>query len=156
MSQYETTWHPNDDHLQVLDDGTLAGVQHVLDAAARHGLRIEAEVVTSRTPGVAEAMLETPRRGLPAGCQQWQLPVFSHSAAQVFFLSECVPNTRVTEHVHRDEDIFRVVVQGSIRLADGTELTAGDWMFVPRGVAYSYTAGAQGCRTIHRYGTNSH
>ena len=109
-------------------------------------------VVTSRDPGMNDLLYDLRREDMPADFEQWQLPVKLEGPGVLFFLTVVQPGGVVPTHKH-ERDLFRVVVSGTILLQDGRELKGGDWMFVPRGVEYSFRAGLNpGAIIYHCYG----
>ena len=69
----------------------------------------------------------------------WALVMLLHfSRTAFFFLTVSEPGAIVPSHEHK-RDLFRIVVSGSI-ITNGIELKSGDWMFVPKGVSYGYSA----------------
>ncbi|KAH7305249.1 hypothetical protein B0I35DRAFT_414034 [Stachybotrys elegans] len=65
------------------------------------------------------------------------------------WLANIAPGTDVTPHFHESENLadVKLVVSGSI-MANGRELTAGDWFWAPCEGAYSFTAGERGALII--------
>ena len=110
-------------------------------------------IVTSRDPDMNEYLFKLRRGGSHGDYEQWQLPVeFTSQGRVYFFLTVVQPGGVVQQHKH-DRDLFRVVVSGSIILKDGRELKAGDWMFVPGGVEYSFRGSLNpGAIIYHCYG----
>lgn len=107
--------------------------------------------ITSRDAGVSDLLYDLERREMPPGIQSWQLPfAFGGGGSVFFFLTVAQPGAIVPSHKHT-RDLFRIVVSGSI-ITNGIELKSGDWMFVPKGVSYSYHAGLNpGAVTYHCY-----
>ncbi|MCB0251634.1 MAG: cupin domain-containing protein, partial [Anaerolineae bacterium] len=54
------------------------------------------------------------------------------------------------EHAHSNGAAMRFIVSGSIEYA-GTELTQGDWMFIPKDTSYSFKAGDMGAVMCYCY-----
>lgn len=109
-------------------------------------------VITSRDPGVNDLLHDLRREDMLPGVEQWQLPVKLEGPGVLFFLTVVQPGAIVPTH-HHERDLFRVIVSGSIILHDGRELKATDWMYVPRGVEYSFRGGLNpGAITYHCYG----
>jgi quercetin dioxygenase-like cupin family protein len=86
---------------------------------------------------------------MPPGILSWQLPI-ELDERTFLFMTVAQPGAVVPSHSHK-RDLFRIVISGSIIL-DNVELKAGDWMFVPKGTEYSYTAALNpGATTLHAY-----
>ena len=138
------TWEPDDSRVE-----GPAGIERIKEALKRHDVGIEGRVVTSRDPRVDLVRLDLRRERSPEGFDQWQLPVYGDGPAFVFITSAS-PGAIVPEHSHK-RDLFRMVISGSI-IVNGVELKPGDWMYVPKGVRYSYTAAFNpGAITLHIY-----
>lgn len=88
--------------------------------------------------------------GMPVGFEQHQLPIVFPGKEAMYFLTTAQPNATFPEHRHETNHGLRVIISGSIRYEE-KELTAGDWMYVPRGCTYSFTAGEFGCTIFHAY-----
>jgi mannose-6-phosphate isomerase-like protein (cupin superfamily) len=141
-----TKWSPDDSVIE-----GEAARSRIREALERHGLKIgDDRVTTSRDPGMDDVRAHMRREGLPPGFQQWQLPV-KLSGETFFLLTVAEPGAVVPTHSHK-RDLFRIVVSGSI-ITNGIELKAGDWMFVPKGVEYSFSAALNpGAIINHAYG----
>ena len=139
-------WKPDD---SVIEGRT--GARRVRAALKKHGSNVKDRVVTSRDPGMDEARHELSRADMPSGFRQWQLPLLLENCPVFFFLTVAEPGAVVPSHSHK-RDLFRVVLSGSI-ITNGQELKLGDWMFVPSGIPYSYSAAHNpGAITMHCYG----
>jgi quercetin dioxygenase-like cupin family protein len=67
------------------------------------------------------------------------------------FMTEAAAGAVLPAHSH-EADLFRVVVAGSLEF-NGVQLGTGDWMFIPKGTTYQYTAASNpGATTLHCYG----
>jgi hypothetical protein len=66
------------------------------------------------------------------------------------FITTAEPDVETPEHAHEEGDGIRFIAAGSI-IYNGTELIAGDWMFVPRGVSYAFKAGPMGALMCYCY-----
>jgi len=141
-----TKWSPDDSVIE-----GEAGKTRIREALERHNIRIgDDRVVTSRDPGMDDVRYALMRPGLPPGFIQWQLPI-KLTGETFFFTTVCEPGAVVPTHSHK-RDLFRIVVSGSI-ITNGIELKAGDWMFVPAGVEYSFSAALNpGAIINHCYG----
>jgi mannose-6-phosphate isomerase-like protein (cupin superfamily) len=139
-------WTPDDSIIE--GEPARARIREALD---RHQIKIgEDRVITSRDPGMDDVRFHLRRENMPPGFAQWQLPV-KLSGESFFFLTVAEPGAVVSTHSHK-RDLFRIVVGGSI-IYGGIELKAGDWMFVPKGVEYSFSAGLNpGAIIMHCYG----
>ncbi len=127
-----TEWEPDDSQVE-----GPAGVDRIRAALETHRVTTQGRVVTSRDPGMDLVRLKLKREGLPEGFESWQLPVWGEGPAFVF-ITAALPGAVVPEHSHK-RDLFRMVISGSM-IVNGIELKPGDWMYVPKGVPYSYTA----------------
>jgi mannose-6-phosphate isomerase-like protein (cupin superfamily) len=137
-------WKPNDSVIE----GAI-GAKRVRDALKKHGVNVTGRVSTSRDKGMHEVRHELLRTDMPPGFKQWQLPVLTDGGAFVF-LTVAEPGAVVPKHSHK-RNLFRIVLSGSI-IHDGVELKTGDWMWVPKGKPYSYSAGFNpGAMTLHFY-----
>lgn len=135
------------------DDSTIegqAGIERITAALEKHHVTTRGRVVTSRDAGMDLVRHELMRTNMPPGVTSWQLPIWEEAGAMFPFITVAAPGTVVPDHSH-DRSLFRIVISGSIRV-HGIELTAGDWMYVPAGVNYSYAAGwPTGAMTLHSY-----
>lgn len=113
------------------------------------GKSLENKVVTSRDPGMEQIAAKLKIAGAPSGFQKWQLPVFLNGPSQLF-ISAGAPNIDVGEHSHDAGDGIRFMVSGSIHF-EGKELSAGDWMFIPKGKRYAFRVGALGAVMCYCY-----
>jgi mannose-6-phosphate isomerase-like protein (cupin superfamily) len=139
-------WKPDD---SVIEGRT--GAQRIRASLKKHGINVKEGVITSRDPGMNDVRYALRRPDMPPGFQSWQLPVFLEGCPVFFFLTVAEPGAVVPSHSHQ-RDLFRVVVAGSIT-TNGIELKAGDWMFVPKGTPYNYSAGLNpGAISFHCYG----
>lgn len=132
-----TDWKP--------DDSTIegdAGIERIKAALEKHNVTTQDRVVTSRDPGMDLVRHELMRGNMPPGVTSWQLPVWEQAGTMFPFMTVAAPGTVIPEHSH-DRNLFRIVISGSMRV-NGIDLAAGDWMYVPSGVTYSYTAGWDG------------
>ena len=108
-------------------------------------------VLTSRDPSGRRLKDVLKLQGLPSGFQKWQLPVyFAGGEGAQFFISVAAPGAQADEHAHDNGPAIRFIAGGSITHG-GQELTAGDWMFIPKGTRYSFTAGDHGAVMCYCY-----
>lgn len=113
------------------------------------GYDFKSGITTSRTKTAKAATSAVVVTNVPGGFTKFQLPVFMSKPSQLF-VSVGAPNTEVAEHSHDEGDGFRYIVSGSI-IFDGTELTSGDWMFIPAGKKYSMKVGPLGATMMYCY-----
>jgi hypothetical protein len=137
-------WKPDD---SVVEE--RIGAERVRAALKKHGIIVGGKVITSRDKGMDDVRYELRRKGMPEGIEQWQLPIVLQGPT-LAFLTVSEPGAVVPTHKHK-RNLFRIVLSGSI-ITDGIELKTGDWMYVPKGVAYSYHAAFNpGAITLHLY-----
>jgi len=124
------------------------GAVRVQGVLARLKIDTSKAIMTSRDP-VAKRLRELlPVSNVPKGFSKYQLPfVMSDSQLFVTFAS---PNAEVAEHSHDEGDGIRFIADGSVIYKD-IELTAGDWMFIPKGVKYAIRMGARGAVMCYCY-----
>ena len=146
MSPKRKDWKPNDSVIE-----GRPGVSRIKAAITKRGGKVnDRRVTTSRDAGIDDLRFDLRRPDMPPGFQSWQLP-FTLDGPVFFFVTVAEPGAVVPTHVHK-RDLFRVVVSGSLT-TNGVELKSGDWMFVPKGVPYSYSAALNpGVITCHCYG----
>lgn len=128
------------------------GIERIQDALASLGVPRSSlnQVITSRDP-IAERLRSTLRISkLPAGFEKWQLPVYFEGTGAQFFVTVAQGGAKVDEHAHADGHAIRFVAGGAIRYG-GQELTAGDWMFIPKDVPYSFEVGPHGAVMCYCY-----
>jgi quercetin dioxygenase-like cupin family protein len=124
------------------------GLERIRTAVERTGLPVR-EIVTSRDEKtrVAQDILKVVE--VPGGFQKWQLPVYLDRSSQLF-ITVAEPNAEVPEHSHDEGDGIRFIASGSIIFRE-TELTAGDWMFIPARERYSLKVGRLGALMFYCY-----
>ena len=148
-----TSWRP-DITFHQKTNGDYNGVRYVIEALSDFDIGNTKRIVTSREPGMKEVMQKLKRKNMPEGIDKWQLPIIIGGERPAFlFLTSCRPNAEVPEHIHPDDTITRVVINGSVVIS-GVELTHGDWFFVPKGIPYSYCVGPYGAAILHIYNGN--
>ncbi|MCP5135919.1 MAG: cupin domain-containing protein [Gammaproteobacteria bacterium] len=130
------------------------GIDRIDNALGSLGIRSLSEdsapVITSKDP-IAKRMKETLSiKGLPDGFSKWQLPVYFEGEGAQFFITVAEPGVEADEHAHSNGAAMRFIVSGSIEYA-GTELTQGDWMFIPKDTSYSFKAGDMGAVMCYCY-----
>jgi hypothetical protein len=143
-------WKPND-FLYDQVDGEYKGVALINAALAKAKFEYGDEIVTSKDPRMLAAQKNMEALDMPTGIDKRILPIVKGGNRPVFtFITVGNPNAVVPRHVHKDECIWRLIVSGSIIIED-TELTQGDWLYIPRAKPYSYTVGPNGCIILHEY-----
>jgi hypothetical protein len=139
-------WKPNDTVIE-----GRPGVARIKAALTKRRVKLGERVITSRDPGMDDLRFDLRRPDMPPGFQSWQLPFVLENCPVFFFLTVAEPGAVVPTHAHK-RDLLRVVVSGSL-ITNGVELKSGDWMYVPSGAPYSYSAGLNpGLISFHCYG----
>ena len=124
------------------------GLKRIAEANKRYGFNPDKKIVTSKDK-VAEELRDVLKiNNIPNGFDKWQLPL-SLSKAQLF-ISVGHPGTEVPTHSHDEGAGIRVIISGSIEY-EGRELTAGDWMYIPKGAQYSFKVGRFGVGMFYCY-----
>jgi hypothetical protein len=109
---------------------------------------LKTQIITSKDPIADKLKKALPIRNVPEGFEKWQLPfVFDKG---LFFVTYAKAGTKAPEHSHDEGDGIRFIVSGSIKYKE-RELTAGDWMFIPAGVPYSFSVGDLGAIMCYCY-----
>jgi hypothetical protein len=146
MSPTRANWKPDDSSVE-----GPGGVARIRAALKKHRVNVRGNrVITSRDPGMDDLRFTLKREDMPPGIQSWQLPIVMEGPA-FFFLTVAQAGAIVPSHTHK-RDLLRLVLSGSI-ITNGIELKTGDWMFVPKGVPYGYSAALNpGAITYHCYG----
>jgi mannose-6-phosphate isomerase-like protein (cupin superfamily) len=142
MSTTDTSFDPN----RSARADCMARVEEALKATGR---RLNSGIVTSRDADASELRDALAITNVPAGFTKHQLPVYLPESS-FLFLTVAEPGAASTKHSHDEGDGIRFIVSGSIEY-EGVELTAGDWMFVPRGAEYSFTTGRMGAVMCYCY-----
>lgn len=125
------------------------GLERIQRGLRKAKVKLEGRILTSRDEDVLKAVRLLQVDNVPDGVQKWQLP-FSLNQPSQLFISTAAANTKVPAHSHRDGDGIRFIVAGSINYR-GVELTAGDWMFIPKGKSYSFEVGKFGATMCYCY-----
>jgi len=112
-------------------------------------LDTKSRIVTSRDPQVLQLRKTLETSNIPSGFQKWQLPVYLSKPSHLF-ATIAEPGAKVGSHSHNEGEGIRFIVSGSI-IYNGQELTAGDWMFIPAGVPYSFEVGPYGAMMCYCY-----
>jgi hypothetical protein len=146
----EQKWSPDDIWYKMVD-GEYQGVLRARQALKNAGVEIGSEIISSKDEKIMAAQDELKGLNMPDGIDKWQLPVVVGGSRPVyFFITVGTPNAVVPAHVHDDDNIWRLIVSGSIIFRD-VELKQGDWLYIPKGKGYTYTVGAMGCIILHTY-----
>ncbi|MCW7537276.1 cupin domain-containing protein [Aquabacterium sp. A7-Y] len=112
------------------------------------GLDLRRKVLTSRDPEAQRLRKLLPVSNVPPGFEKYQLP-FVLQPSQLFVTS-APPGAEVAEHSHDEGDGVRFIADGSV-IYNGTELVAGDWMYIPQGTPYSLRIGDRGALMCYCY-----
>jgi hypothetical protein len=106
------------------------------------------DIVTSRDK-IAKSLKDSlPVANVPDGFSKWQLP-FVMGPSQLF-ITVAKGGAKVGKHSHDDGDGIRFITNGSV-IYNGITLSAGDWMFIPKGVPYSMEIGPDGATMCYCY-----
>jgi quercetin dioxygenase-like cupin family protein len=125
------------------------GQPHLKAVMRRVGLDPDAQILTSRDPVAQEIHQQLQTQNVPAGFRKWQLPFSIYNPSNVY-ITVGEPNAKVPRHAHVHGEGYRVIIEGSI-LYEGKELTAGDWMYIPKGQPYSFEVGPRGVTLMAGY-----
>jgi hypothetical protein len=125
------------------------GLDRIKRGAKESKAKLEGRIVTSRDEDVRKVTRLLQVDNVPDGVHKWQLPVSLNAPSQMF-ISTAAALTKVPSHSHRDGDGIRFIVAGSI-IYNNVELTAGDWMFIPKGKEYSFEVGRLGATMCYCY-----
>jgi hypothetical protein len=124
------------------------GADRVKSAIANAGIKMEGKIITSRDKELTGLLESLEVKNIPSNFKKWQLPfIFDRSQ---LYVSVGAPEAKVPEHSHDEGDGIRFIVSGSINYK-GLELTAGDWMFIPKGSRYSFDVGRFGATMFYCY-----
>ena len=125
------------------------GLKRIHEANKKLDFDPNKKIVTSREK-VAEELRDALRTdNIPDGFIKWQLPLAMAKPTQLF-ISVGLPGTKVPSHSHDDGAGIRFIASGSV-IYDGQELTAGDWMYIPKGAEYSIEVGKFGATMFYCY-----
>jgi hypothetical protein len=109
------------------------------------------KIVTSRDEGADKLRELLMVSNIPTGFTKYQLPVFfERGPGAQFFISIGAPDVEVPMHSHDEGDGMRFIASGSV-IYDGKELSAGDWMFIPKKQPYSMKVGKNGVTMYYCY-----
>ncbi len=124
------------------------GVKRIQTAAKKSGFDLGGAIFTSRDAAVRKLTGALETKNIPGGFAKFQLPVVLDRAQM--FLTSAPPKAKVPRHSHNDGDGVRLIVAGSI-IFNGQELSAGDWMFIPKGKPYQFEVGPLGATMFYCY-----
>jgi|SRR6185369_3005684 hypothetical protein len=124
------------------------GIRRIQTAAKKAGVDLMSEIFTSREASVRKLTRALETKNIPGGFTKFQLPV-ALGRTQLF-LTSAPPNVKVPKHSHNDGAGVRFIVAGSITF-NGQELSAGDWMFIPKGRPYQFEVGPLGATMFYCY-----
>lgn len=111
----------------------------------------DGKIITSKDETVRQALDQLQASNIPGGFSKYQIPAFFEGGpGALFFVSVGAPGTEVPKHSHDEGDGLRFIIAGSIHY-EGVELMAGDWMFIPKGMPYSFKVGVNGVTAFYCY-----
>lgn len=125
------------------------GLERMNKAAQQVGLQVGKEVLTSRDEKVKKAQALLNIKNVLPEFVKWQLPVYLDRPSQLF-ITVAPPNVKVPTHSHNEGAGIRFIASGSIYYK-GTELTTGDWMYIPEGTKYEFETGPVGACMCYCY-----
>jgi hypothetical protein len=137
------------------------GVKRIDSALAEAGIKIGEKIVTSRDKDMLTLRENLSVTNVPDGFQKYQLPLVLRCVEKAtatgtdedgvqFFVTIGQPNVEVETHSHNEGSGLRMIAGGSIIYKD-QELTAGDWMYIPKGAPYQFQVGPQGAIICYCY-----
>lgn len=137
------------------------GIKRIEAALSKAGVKIGKKVLTSRDKDMLVLRKSLEVTNIPDGFQKYQLPVVLRCAEAAaatgtdadgvqFFVTMGQPNVKVGSHSHNEGAGLRFIAGGSI-IYNKRELTAGDWMFIPKGAQYEFQVGPQGAIICYCY-----
>jgi len=126
-----------------------ACLQHLHQVTKAAGLDIEQGITTSQDPGVKKVLKSLEVSNIPTGFVKVQLPV-AFDGPTTTYMSFGAARTKVPLHSHDEGAGIRVIMFGSIKYK-GRKLTAGDWMYIPKGVPYEFEVGNMGVGMFYCY-----
>lgn len=109
---------------------------------------IDQSIFTSKDAAKRQLDKALKVENVPDGFVKWQLPVVLDRAQM--FISSAAPGAKVPAHLHKEGAGVRFIMSGSI-MYEGQELTAGDWMYIPAGMPYSFDVGPLGALMCYCY-----
>lgn len=124
----------------------LARIQQATKAAK---LDLDQDIITSQDPVVKKVLNSLEVSNIPAGFVKVQLPV-AFDGPTTTYMSFGAAKTKVPEHSHDEGAGIRVIMFGSIKFR-GRKLTAGDWMYIPKGKRYAFEIDNMGVGMFYCY-----
>lgn len=125
------------------------GLERIQRGLTKAKVKLSGGILTSRDKDMLSATKALQVGNIPDGFKKWQLPIYLNAPSQLF-ISTAAAYTKVPSHSHTDGDGIRFIISGSI-VYRGIELTAGDWMFIPKGKSYSFEVGPLGASMCYCY-----
>jgi len=126
------------------------GINRINSAVTASKLKtsLKDKISTSQDADLKDLLDSLAVTNIPDNFQKWQLPFYFDRAQ--FYISVGNPGSIVPEHSHNDGDGIRYIVSGSIEY-NGKSLTTGDWMYIPKGIKYSFSVGKLGVTMCYCY-----
>jgi hypothetical protein len=124
------------------------GADKITKALEEVKVNFKSQIFTSRDEVSVKLANLLQVKEVPDGFKKWQLPIVLTDSQ--LFISIAQPDIKVPEHSHDEGDGIRFIMSGSIYY-DGQELTAGDWMYIPKGKPYSMRIGPFGASMCYCY-----
>jgi hypothetical protein len=125
------------------------GLARVQEAFTKSGVKPPRGIFTSRDSAALATKDLLLTSNVPGGFKKWQLPFHLDGASQMF-ISIGSPDAEVPLHSHEEGDGVRFIMSGSILYGE-QELTAGDWMYIPKGEKYKFKVGPVGVMQCYCY-----
>ena len=125
-----------------------AGVERVKTAIKASKQNLSGKILTSKDNNITSLLNSLKVQNIPDNFSKWQLP-FIFDRAQIY-VSVGSPGADVPEHSHDEGSGLRYIVSGSISY-NGKSLQQGDWMYIPKGVKYSFKVGDLGATMFYCY-----
>lgn len=125
------------------------GLERLHRILEREGLDTQKHITTSRDENVAHLREVLKVTNVPKGFQKWMLPVYMTGPTQLY-ISVAEPHAEAPLHSHDEGNGIRFMISGSI-VYNKQELTAGDWMYIPKGAKYSMKVGSFGAVMAYCY-----
>ncbi len=124
-------------------------VERILKVVKGTELESCTKIFTSKDKEVQEAIKQLRVKEILNGFYKWQLPVF-FSDGVVIWITIGNPEAVIHDCQHDNGSGFKFIGCGSIVYND-IELTAGDWMYIPKGEKYSFQVGKFGATMLYCY-----
>jgi hypothetical protein len=139
----------------LLPEAELRPDQLAVAPCLERGIRVAEEagldlngVITSRDESVLATKDSLVCDSVSDYFQRWQLPVHVDGTS-INYVSVGEPGSRVPEHAHEGASL-RFIISGSL-IYEGTELIAGDWIYIPSEHPYSFEVGPYGVSLVGDY-----